>query len=66
MATVRFVSWGAIPIGSLAAGVLGANLGVRPALTLLSVLTTVTPALVFLSRLRSVTALEDLDTTAEP
>ncbi len=66
MATVRFVSWGAIPIGSLAAGVLGANLGVRPALTLLSVLTTVTPALVFLSRLRSVTALEDLDTAAEP
>src|SRR5262245_37372542 len=34
MATVRFVSWGAIPLGSLVAGSLATWLGVRPALWL--------------------------------
>jgi predicted MFS family arabinose efflux permease len=61
MATVRFVSWGAIPVGSLTAGVLASTVGIRPALTALCLLTAVTPAVVFMSRLRSVTALEDLD-----
>ncbi|MGH3333624.1 MAG: MFS transporter [Nocardioidaceae bacterium] len=34
MATVRFVSWGAIPVGSLTAGMVATALGVRPALWL--------------------------------
>lgn len=61
MATVRFVSWGAIPLGSLFAGALAATIGIRPALTSVCALTAVTPAVVFLSKLRSVTALEELD-----
>jgi len=65
MATVRFVSWGAIPIGSLTAGAIAASVGVRAALTSLCLLTTVTPAIVFLSRLRNVRALEELDAPAE-
>ncbi len=65
MATVRFVSWGAIPIGSLTAGAIAAGVGVRAALTSLCLLTTVTPAIVFLSRLRNVRALEELDAPAE-
>jgi hypothetical protein len=62
MATVRFVSWGAIPLGSLFAGALAATVGIRPALASMCALTAVTPAATFLSKLRSVTALEELDT----
>ena len=36
MATVRFVSWGAIPVGSLLAGALAAAIGVRPTLWVLA------------------------------
>jgi MFS family permease len=39
MATVRFVSWGAIPVGALAAGAAATVLGVRPALWLTCALT---------------------------
>lgn len=35
MATVRFLSWGVLPLGSLIAGALGAALGVRPALAIM-------------------------------
>ena len=34
VATVRFVSWGAIPVGSLAAGISAAVLGIRSTLWL--------------------------------
>jgi MFS family permease len=35
MATVRFLSWGVLPLGAVIAGVLGEILGVRPALAIL-------------------------------
>jgi len=66
MATVRFVSWGAIPIGSLVAGVVASGLGVRAALTVFCLLASLTPAVVLGSRLRSVRSLEELDASGEP
>lgn len=66
MATVRFVSWGAIPVGSLAAGLFASALGVRSALGVFCVLSAVTPAVVFGSRLRSVRTLEDFDALGAP
>lgn len=34
MATVRFLSWGVLPLGAIIAGVLGETIGVRPALAI--------------------------------
>jgi predicted MFS family arabinose efflux permease len=64
MATVRFVSWGAIPVGSLAAGVVATSVGARGSLVVFSLLGALTPLVVFSSRLRSVATLEDLDPPA--
>lgn len=61
MATVRFVSWGAIPVGSLAAGLVATGLGARGSLVVFSLLAAVPPIVVFSTRLRSVATLEDLD-----
>jgi len=66
MATVRFVSWGAIPVGSLTAGLVAGTLGVRAALTVFCLLASVTPAIVLRSRLRTVRTLEDLDPVPTP
>jgi MFS family permease len=44
MATVRFVSWGAIPFGALTAGVVSSQLGVRTALWVAVVVVAVVPA----------------------
>ena len=64
MATVRFVSWGAIPIGGLFAGVVGAWLGPRGALVVLAVLTVVSPVILLASPVRRLRDLEDYE--AEP
>jgi hypothetical protein len=61
MATVRFVSWGAIPIGSLTAGLLASSVGTRGALTAFCLLAALPPAVVYSSRLRHLVTLEDLD-----
>ena len=61
MATVRFVSWGAIPVGSLTAGLIANSLGVRVGLTVFCLLAALTPVIVMSSSLRSVHALEELD-----
>jgi len=61
MATVRFVSWGAVPVGSLTAGVVASGTGPRGALAVFCLLAALTPAVVLTSRLRTVWALEDLD-----
>ncbi len=66
MATVRFVSWGPIPLGSLTAGAVASSVGAHGALTVFCLLTTLTPAVVFSSSLRSVIALEDLDGATVP
>lgn len=63
MATVRFVSWGAIPAGALLAGALASSLGVRAALAGFCLLAALTPLVVMSSRLRDVVQLEDLDAT---
>jgi predicted MFS family arabinose efflux permease len=61
MATVRFVSWGAIPVGSLTAGLVASSVGARGALIVYSLLATLTPTIVFSTRLRSLVTLENLD-----
>lgn len=61
MATVRFVSWGAVPVGALLGGTVASAAGVRAALVLFCLLAWLTPAVVLTSRLRSVRTLEDLD-----
>jgi predicted MFS family arabinose efflux permease len=58
VATVRFVSWGAIPIGSLAAGVTATLVGVRPTLWLTSVATFLPLVLLWASPLRHLRDLE--------
>ncbi|GAA3815568.1 MFS transporter [Nocardioides panacisoli] len=52
LATVRFVSWGAIPVGGVAAGALGGWLGPRPALFVLAALSVLSPLVLFLSPIR--------------
>jgi len=66
MATVRFVSWGPIPLGSLTAGAIASSVGAHGALTVFCLLTTLTSAVAFSSSLRSVIALEDLDAATVP
>ena len=59
MSSVRFVSWGAIPVGSLAAGATASWLGVRPALWLTAAATFVPVALLALSPVRRLRNLDD-------
>ncbi|MFJ5228836.1 MFS transporter [Kitasatospora sp. NPDC088391] len=61
MATVRFVSWGAIPIGALAAGATVSLTDPRTALALTCALTTAPVAIAFTTRLRTAHRLEDLN-----
>ncbi len=59
MATVRFVSWGAIPAGALAAGAVADGLGVRPALWLTAVATFAPVVVLVLSPVRRVRDLDE-------
>jgi hypothetical protein len=52
MATVRFVSWGAIPLGGVLAGALAGLLGARQALVALAALTVLSPLILLLSPIR--------------
>jgi hypothetical protein len=61
MATVRFVSWGAIPVGSLTAGIVASSIGPRGALIVVCLLAALTPAVVFSTSLRRLVTLEDLE-----
>jgi MFS family permease len=58
MATVRFVSWGAIPFGALAAGVLASATGVRTALWCTAVATFVPVLILWTSPVRGLRDLE--------
>jgi MFS family permease len=49
MATVRFISWGAIPLGAFLAGALGTTLGIRAALFVTAGLIVVAPVVVWAS-----------------
>ncbi|OLF04406.1 MFS transporter [Actinophytocola xinjiangensis] len=59
MATVRFVSWGAIPFGALTAGALGTAFGTRTALWVCCVLVLAAPALLQFSAVRRLRDLTD-------
>jgi MFS family permease len=61
MATVRFVSWGAIPVGGLLAGALAGPLGARVTLLILAGATVYAPMVLLLSPVRRVRDLSDLD-----
>lgn len=52
MATVRFVSWGALPAGAAASGVLATWLGLRPALWVVCAGALAAPVILLLTRVR--------------
>lgn len=60
MATVRFVSWGAIPVGALVAGVASSLWGVRAGMALACGVTFLSPLAVWLSPIRRVRELTDV------
>lgn len=64
MATVRFVSWGAIPIGGLLAGGIAGALGGRATLLLFAVVAAGVPLILLLSRVRRLRDLTDHQPTA--
>lgn len=64
MATVRFVSWSMIPLGSLAAGVLAAHVGSRAVLLGSAFVLLLGPVIVGLSPVRRLRNLEDHDAAA--
>ncbi|MCT2582264.1 MFS transporter [Actinophytocola gossypii] len=53
MATTRFVSWGAIPLGAAISGLVADSIGLHPALWLVCAGTLVAPLILLLSPLRS-------------
>ena len=59
MATVRFVSWGAIPIGSLLGGLLAGAIGARGALWAAGAVAWIAPAILLSSAVRSMRDLDD-------
>jgi MFS family permease len=61
MATVRFVSWGAIPFGSLVAGGIAAAVGPRAALLVFGAWMVVAPATLWFSRVRTLRDFTDYD-----
>jgi MFS family permease len=61
MATVRFVSWGAIPFGAVLTGLAASALSVRTALWLIMLVVLADLAVMLTSRVRSLRELTDLD-----
>ncbi|PZG01601.1 MFS transporter [Micromonospora deserti] len=64
MATVRFVSWGAIPIGGLTAGALAGAVGARTTLLAFAGAAVCAPAVLLLSPVRHLRDLTDHDRAA--
>jgi MFS family permease len=58
MATVRFVSWGVIPFGSLLAGALASRIGNRPTLLVFCLLTWLSPVALLASPIRHLRELD--------
>ncbi|MDG4840054.1 MFS transporter [Micromonospora sp. WMMD967] len=65
IATVKFVSWGAIPLGGLLAGVLAGQLGARTTLLLFGALTVLSPIIYLSTPIRRMRDLP-LDTVPKP
>ncbi|SIR59510.1 MFS transporter [Micromonospora avicenniae] len=66
MATVRFVSWGAIPVGGLVAGALAGVLGARTTLLVFAAAVVCAPLALLLSPVRKLRDLADHDRVPEP
>jgi MFS family permease len=65
MATVRFVSWGAIPIGGLIAGTIASALGSRTTLLIFAGATVCAPLALLLSPVRRLRNLTDYQTDSQ-
>lgn len=59
MATVRFISWGAVPLGALGCGAAASSLGPRTALWLVCAVVVVSPAVLWASPVRTQRELAD-------
>ncbi|GAA3779949.1 MFS transporter [Micromonospora maritima] len=66
MATVRFVSWGAIPVGGLLAGALAGTAGARATLFCFAAATMLAPLALLLSPVRRLRDLTDLRVDGSP
>jgi MFS family permease len=66
MATVRFVSWGAIPVGGLLAGLVAEAVGARAALFAFAAATALAPLALLRSPIRTMRDLTDHDRPAPP
>ena len=64
-ATMRFIAWGTMPLGGLAGGILGSQVGVRPALWLSAIGATLAPIWLLLSPLRRLRDVPDLSPEAQ-
>jgi hypothetical protein len=58
MATVRFISWGVVPLGALAAGLAASALGNRRALWLVVISSLLVPIVLWLGSMRTRHTLE--------
>jgi hypothetical protein len=58
MATVRFISWGVVPLGALAAGLAASTLGNRRALWLVVIASLLAPIVLWLGSMRTRHTLE--------
>jgi MFS family permease len=65
-ATIRFLVWGTMPLGSLAGGILGATVGVRAALLIGAIGGVLAPLAVYLSPLRTTRELPTVTADPEP
>jgi len=65
MATTRFVSWGAVPVGALLGGLVASGLGVRTALWCMAASSFVPTLILLTSAVARVRDLEDVDVPAE-
>ncbi|MEU8153369.1 MFS transporter [Micromonospora sp. NPDC048986] len=65
IATVKFVSWGAIPVGALLAGILAGSLGARTTLLIFGALTALSPIIYLSTPIRRMRDLP-LDPTPTP
>lgn len=66
MATVRFVSWGAIPVGGLVAGAVAGSLGARATLLIVAGVVVAAPLVLLLSPVRHLRDLTDHDRGDDP
>lgn len=66
MATVRFVSWGVVPLGSFLAGILASGIGSRATLVTFCLLAWLSPAVLLLSPVRRVRNLTERAGAVQP